>query len=57
MEALRRVRRGEFIYGKETGQAELLSSYCRDLGLPEDLGDPVKTVPLPCQVGLAVILT
>ena len=49
--ALRRIRGGDFVYGEDTGQADLLGSYCKDIGLPEVLGDPQKTVPIPCRVG------
>lgn len=48
--ALRRCREGEFIYGQETGQAPLLTSLCDELGLPQEWGDPVKTVPIPCEL-------
>ena len=50
VETLRRVRRGEFVYGKETGQAPLLQSMCRDYGWPVEWGDPAKTVPIPCEI-------
>lgn len=50
--ALRRIYDGDFIYGEDTGQAELLGSYCKELGLPEELGDPTKSIPIPCLVGL-----
>ncbi|KAI5791675.1 hypothetical protein DFH27DRAFT_602907 [Peziza echinospora] len=46
--ALQQIKRGEFIYGKDTGKKELLGGYCRSLGLPEELGDPAVTVPIPC---------
>ena len=49
--ALRRIYGGEFIYGEDTGQADLLGSYCKSMELPEVLGDPQKTVPIPCRVG------
>jgi hypothetical protein len=48
--ALRRCREGEFVYGKETGQAPLLTSLCNELGMPPEWGDPVKTVPIPCEL-------
>lgn len=54
--ALRRIRAGEFIYGQDTGQADLLGSYCKDLGLPERLGDPAQTVPMPCRVRSPCVL-
>ncbi|KAJ5925075.1 hypothetical protein N7454_007714 [Penicillium verhagenii] len=50
IEALRRVRRGIFIYGKDTGQAPLLESMCRDYHWPEEWGDPSKVVPIPCEM-------
>lgn len=50
VEALRRARRGTFIYGKETGQAPLLESMCRDYGWPIEWGDPARTIPIPCEM-------
>lgn len=50
IEALRRCRSGELIYGKETGQAELLGSMCKDYNLPEVWGDPAKNAPFPCEL-------
>ncbi|KAL7963571.1 hypothetical protein V8C34DRAFT_265979 [Trichoderma compactum] len=50
IEALRRCRNGELIYGKETGQAPLLGSMCDDYGLPTEWGDPAKVVPFPCDL-------
>ena len=50
VEALRRARRGEFVYGHDTGQAPLLQSMCRDYGWPLAWGDPAKTVPIPCEM-------
>ncbi|KAL7937507.1 hypothetical protein V8C35DRAFT_182119 [Trichoderma chlorosporum] len=50
IEALRRCRNGELIYGKETGQAPLLGSMCDDYGLPTEWGDPVKNIPFPCDL-------
>lgn len=49
IEALRRCRRGEFVYGKETGQAPLLESMCKDYNWPLEWGNPMKTV----QIGRA----
>ncbi|RDW82227.1 hypothetical protein BP6252_03339 [Coleophoma cylindrospora] len=48
--ALRRCRYGEIKYGLETGQAPLLQSMCKDYNWPLDYGDPVKSVPFPCEV-------
>ena len=50
VEALRHARYGNFIYGKDTGIAPLLSGMCKDLGLPEEWGDPAKTIPVPCEL-------
>lgn len=50
IEALRRCRTGELVYGKETGQAELLGSMCKDYGLPEIWGNPAKSAPFPCEL-------
>lgn len=50
IEALRRARRGVFIYGKDTGQAPLLESMCKDYNWPIEWGDPAKTVPIPCEM-------
>jgi hypothetical protein len=50
IEALRRARRGIFVYGKETGQAPLLESMCEDYNWPREWGDPSKTVPIPCEM-------
>ncbi|KAJ5281251.1 hypothetical protein N7478_006623 [Penicillium angulare] len=50
IEALRRCRRGVFVYGKDTGQASLLESMCRDFNWPEEWGDPAKTTPIPCEM-------
>lgn len=50
IEALRRARQGEFIYGKNTGQADLLEGMCQEYGWPIEWGDPEKTVPIPCEM-------
>ncbi|RDW90405.1 uncharacterized protein DSM5745_02180 [Aspergillus mulundensis] len=50
IEALRRARRGIFVYGKDTGQAPLLESMCKDFGWPTKWGDPAKTIPIPCEM-------
>lgn len=50
IEALRRARRGVFVYGKDTGQAPLLESMCRDFGWPVEWGNPAKTTPIPCEM-------
>ncbi|XHG02184.1 hypothetical protein AWENTII_005540 [Aspergillus wentii] len=50
VEALRRARWGSWVYGKDTGQAPLLESMCKDYGWPIEWGDPAKTIPLPCEM-------
>lgn len=50
IEALRRARRGQFIYGQDTGQAPLLQSMCKDYGWPIEWGNPAVTVPIPCEM-------
>ncbi|KAE8147137.1 integral membrane protein [Aspergillus avenaceus] len=50
IEALRRARRNIFVYGKDTGQAPLLESMCKDYGWPIEWGDPSKTIPIPCEM-------
>lgn len=47
---LRHARYGTWVYGKDTGMAPLLGSLCHDIGLPEELGDPAVTVPVPCEI-------
>ena len=48
--ALRRVRFGEMKYGLETGQAHVLQGMCIDYNLPPEYGDPVKSIPFPCEI-------
>ena len=48
--ALRHARYGTFCYGKDTGMAPLLGSLARDLDMAEELGDPAKTIPVPCEL-------
>ncbi|KAL3462938.1 hypothetical protein BJX64DRAFT_135870 [Aspergillus heterothallicus] len=50
IEALRRARRNVFVYGKDTGQAPLLESMCRDFDWPIEWGDPTKTIPIRCEM-------
>ncbi|KAF4965545.1 hypothetical protein FSARC_6676 [Fusarium sarcochroum] len=50
IEALRRCKTGEFQYGKETGQADLLQGMCIDYEWPLAWGDPAVVVPIPCQM-------
>lgn len=50
IELLRRARRGEFVYGKDTGQAPFIQSMCKDYGWPLEWGDLTQTIPLPCEM-------
>lgn len=50
IEALRRARRGTWIYGKDTGQASLLQPMCEEYGWPLKWGDPAQTIPIPCEM-------
>lgn len=50
IEVLRRARRGEFLYGRDTGQAPLLQSMCKEYNWPLVWGDPSQTVPIPCEL-------
>ena len=51
IDVLRKAHAGEFIYGRDTGgQAHALQSMCSDYGWPLAWGDPVKTIPIPCEV-------
>ncbi|CAI6252429.1 unnamed protein product [Periconia digitata] len=47
---LRHAKYGTWRYGEDTGMGQLLGSMCHDYGLPEELGDPSKTVPVPCEL-------
>ncbi len=47
---LRKAHAGEFIYGEDTGQAHILQDMCSDYGWPLAWADPVKTIPIPCEV-------
>lgn len=47
---LRQAKYGNFVYGKDTGLAELLGSMAKDYNLPEEYGDPAKTIPIPCEL-------
>jgi hypothetical protein len=37
-------------YGVETGQAHVLQDMCKDYGWPLEYGDPVKSIPFPCEM-------
>ncbi|KAK9471063.1 uncharacterized protein V1510DRAFT_421164 [Dipodascopsis tothii] len=50
LNALRLIEKGKFVYGKETGCADILGDMCDRVGLPRSAGDPTQTVPIPCQL-------
>ena len=50
IEALRRCRSSDIIYGKDTGQASLIGDMCATYNLPREWGNPQKTIPFPCDV-------
>ncbi|KAI9751605.1 MAG: hypothetical protein M4579_005998 [Chaenotheca gracillima] len=50
VEALRRARHGQFVYGKETGQSPLLQSMCKDYDWPLEWGNPAQVIPIPCEM-------
>jgi hypothetical protein len=50
IQALRLARQGVFVYGQDNGQASLLAGLCHELGLPEEYGNPAKTIPIPCEL-------
>jgi hypothetical protein len=50
LQALQRCRTGELVYGRDTGQAPLLTGMCADYGWPLPWGDPAASVPFPCDV-------
>ena len=49
---LQNIRNGTFVYGQAVpnGGRSPLESYCEDLGLPKEWGNPQVTVPIPCEV-------
>ncbi|ORX53977.1 hypothetical protein DM01DRAFT_1362932 [Hesseltinella vesiculosa] len=49
LDALRAIRDRTWLYGKDTGINDLLGNYCRDLGLPYELGLPERG-RIPCTV-------
>ena len=51
LQAMRECRNGSFVYGKETGRGDILRPMCRELGLPEEWGDPAKCKQIPCELG------
>lgn len=50
IETLRRFHFGALVYGKETGQGALVGDMCVDYQMPRSWGDPVVSVPFPCEV-------
>lgn len=48
--ALRKVRFGEIKYGLESGQAHVLQDMCKDYNWPLAWGDPVQSIPFPCNM-------
>ncbi|KAL7327755.1 hypothetical protein PS15p_206140 [Mucor circinelloides] len=42
VKALRAIRQGDWVYGKDTGLGHLLGDYCVKLGLPRSYGDPLS---------------
>ncbi|KAK4241091.1 hypothetical protein C8A03DRAFT_41488 [Achaetomium macrosporum] len=50
IEALQRCREGTLLYGRDTGQAPLLTSMCTDYGWPAEWGDPARSIPFPCEM-------
>lgn len=48
--ALQHARYGEWLYGKDTGMGPLLGSLAGECGLPEEVGDPARTIPVSCEV-------
>ena len=50
LRTLRLCRQGDFLYGQDTRQAPMLKSLCNELGMPDQWGDPSKTIPIPCEL-------
>ncbi|KAL9074266.1 MAG: hypothetical protein Q9161_002460 [Pseudevernia consocians] len=50
IDVLRKAHAGDFIYGEDTGQAHILQDMCSDYNWPLTWGDPVKTIPIPCEI-------
>lgn len=52
IEALRRARNGEFVYGLDGGAEArmLLQGMCKEYGWPVEWADPERTVPIPCEM-------
>lgn len=50
IEALRKCKFRELVYGEDTGVANLLGSMCVDFDMPPHWGDPQKAIPFPCEI-------
>lgn len=50
IDVLQLARDGKFVYGKDTGQATVLQSMCKEYSWPLVWADPAKTVPIPCEM-------
>lgn len=50
IDALQRCRNGELRYGEDTGLAPLLQDMCSDYKWPLGWGDPVQSIPFPCEM-------
>jgi hypothetical protein len=51
LSALRLAKSGDWKYGVENGRRnQLLRGVARDLGLPEEWGDPAISVPIKCEL-------
>ena len=48
--ALRNIKEGKFVYGRDTGQAGVLESLCQEHALPLTWGNPAISIPIPCEV-------
>jgi hypothetical protein len=48
--ALQHCRWGSLQYGRETGEAHILQPMCADYNWPLSWGDPVQSIPFPCEV-------
>ena len=50
IQLLREAREGRFVYGKDTGHAQMLQGMCEDYSWPLEWSDPEKTIPVPCEI-------
>jgi len=49
LDVVRMMREGKYEYGRDSGYAHILGSYCAEIGLDPSLGDPANG-QLPCLV-------